>query len=205
MAPKRSLRPPMRIRGAVPSPPTCAYRMNMPSPRAVTQPTLALVAAVASNGVIGARNGLPWRLAEDMRHFRTLTSGHAIVMGRRTWQSIGRPLPDRQNIVVTRQQGLAAAGIEFAASLDAALACVRLPQPVFCIGGGELYAAALPLADRLHLTEISRAFEGDTFFPPYDRLAWREVAREPCPGPDGLACAFVTYDRVTIRAAPVSP
>ena len=100
-------------------------------------PKLALIAAVARNGVIGAGNALPWRLPADLRRFRALTSGHAVVMGRRTWESLGRPLPDRQNIVVTRAAGWHAAGAEVAASLAAALALARLPAPVFCIGGGR--------------------------------------------------------------------
>lgn len=158
---------------------------------------LAIVVAVATNGTIGARGSLPWRLPADLRHFRALTTGHAVVMGRRTWTSIGRPLPERQNIVVTRSPGFAATGAEVAPSLDAALARVRLPLPAFCIGGAELYREALPRADVLYVTEIARDVEGDTFFPPVDPLAWVEAAREPHPpeGPDRLPFDFVTYVR----------
>jgi dihydrofolate reductase len=161
---------------------------------AANAPALAIVAAVASNGVIGRAGALPWRLPADLRHFRALTSGHAVIMGRRTWASIGRELPERQNIVVTRQPDFRAPGVEVAPSLAAALALVRLPAPAFCIGGGELYREALPLATTLHLTEIGRPFDGDAKFPDYDRRAWREVAREAHPG-DGLDYAFVTYAR----------
>ncbi len=115
-------------------------------------------------------------------------------MGRRTWASIGRALPDRQNIVVTRQAEFRAAGAETVHSLPDALARVRRPAPAFCIGGGLLYRDALPHATTMYLTEIGRPFEGDTTFPAFDRSVWREVAREPHDA-DGLAYAFVTYRR----------
>jgi dihydrofolate reductase len=156
---------------------------------------LALIAAVARNGVIGSGNALPWRLPADLQRFRMLTTGHTVIMGRRTWESIGRALPDRQNIVVTRQPGYAAAGARVKASLDDALQAATLPAPVFCIGGGELYALALPRAATLHLTEIDREFEGDTRFPYFDRAAWREAARDEHRAPEGFGYAFVTYER----------
>ena len=125
-------------------------------------------------------------------------------MGRKTWESLPRALPQRQNVVVTRQDGFVAAGAEVAHSFEAALAQVRMPAPVFCIGGGELYRAALPFATTLHLTEIAREFEGDALFPPIDWSEWRESAREvrlPA-DPEGFAYAYVTYERK--RAAPSS-
>jgi len=156
-----------------------------------------LIAAVAANGVIGADNRLPWHLSEDLKRFRALTTGHAVIMGRKTWQSLPRALPQRQNIVVTRQAGFAAAGADVAHSFPAALAKVALPAPVFCIGGGELYRAALPFATKIHLTEIARDFEGDARFPPLDRSAWRETAREDRPPaePGGFPYSYVTYER----------
>jgi len=160
-----------------------------------TVPALALIAAVARNGVIGAGNALPWRLPDDLKRFRALTTGHAVIMGRRTWESLPHALPGRQNIVVTRALGRAFAGAETAASLADALARVRMPPPAFCIGGGELYAAALARACVLHLTEIDRDFAGDTRFPALDRTRWRETAREPHRAPEGFAYAFVTYER----------
>jgi dihydrofolate reductase len=165
-------------------------------------PRVALVAAVAANRVIGAGNRLPWRLAEDLKHFRALTIGHAVIMGRKTWESLPRALPERQNIVVTRQRDYAATGAELAPSFAAALASVRMPEPAFCIGGGELYRAALPYATTLHLTEIARDFDGDARFPPFARSDWRETAREDRPpeNPDGFAYAYVTYERATAAA-----
>ena len=168
----------------------------MVQPLAGSAPPLALIAAVARNGVIGAGNALPWRLPEDLRRFKALTLGHAVVMGRRTFDSLGRALPRRQNIVLTRRAALDAPGVEVAHSLEEALTLVRDPPPVWCIGGGELFRAALPLATRIELTEIDADIPGDTFFPPFDRARWREVTREAHgPGEAGLPYAFVTYER----------
>lgn len=159
---------------------------------------LAVIAAVAANGVIGVGNRLPWRLPEDLRRFRALTTGHAVIMGRRTWDSLPRPLQDRQNIVVTRRRDYVAAGAQVAGSLDAALALVALPAPAFCIGGGELYALALPRADTLYLTEIDARFDGDAHLPQFDRAAWVESRRQR--GEHGAGTGFdywfVTYCRV---------
>ena len=176
---------------------------NSPATGAATGPPaphrIALIAAVAVNGVIGAGNKLPWRLPEDLERFRALTLGHSVIMGRKTWESLPRALPGRQNIVVTRQHDYAAAGAELAPSFAAALARVRLPEPAFCIGGGEIYRAALPYATTLHLTEIAREFDGDARFPAFERNGWRETVREDHPpeGPDGFAYAYVTYERAT--------
>ncbi len=156
---------------------------------------LALIAAVAKNGVIGEGNALPWRLAEDLKHFRELTTGHAVIMGRKTWQSIGRALPQRQNIVVTRQKDFQADGAVVAHSLGEALRAVTLPPPAFCIGGGELYAQALPHATVLHLTQLDRDFAGETRFPDFDREQFRETARVEHFAPEGFGYAFVTYLR----------
>jgi dihydrofolate reductase len=160
-------------------------------------PRLAVVAAVAANGVIGDSNRLPWRLPEDLKRFRALTTGHAIIMGRKTWESLPHALPGRQNIVVTRQADFVATGAEVASSLDAALAAVRLPPPAFCIGGGQLYGDALPRADELQVTEIARDFAGDAWFPPIDTGTWREIGRVPgtAQADAGFGYAFVTYRR----------
>jgi len=164
---------------------------------ALAPPSFALIAAVASNGVIGVDNRLPWRLSDDLKRFRELTTGHAVIMGRKTWESLPRALPDRQNIVVTRQSGYGASGAQVAGSLDDALALVELPAPVFCIGGGELFAEALPRADRLYLTEIERDFVGNAHFPRWRDRQWREIARETkrSEGPAGFDYAYVTYER----------
>jgi len=177
---------------------TSAFASERGSHDAQGTPAVALVAAVAANGVIGAGNRLPWRLPADLKRFRALTTGHSIIMGRKTWESIGRPLPDRQNIVVTRQASFTAAGADIASSLDDALAQVRMPAPAFCIGGGKLYREALPRATTLYLTEIGRAFDGDATFPEFERSEWREINRETHADStdSGLPYAFVTYQRV---------
>ena len=136
---------------------------------------LALIAAVARNGVIGKRGELPWHVSEDLKHFKKITSGHAVIMGRKTYESIGRPLPKRRNIVVTRQADTEFPGCEAALSVDAAIALARSTDPCpFIIGGASLYEEALPLATELHLTTIDEEVEGDTFFPE-DLSAFEEV------------------------------
>ena len=156
---------------------------------------LALIAAVAKNGVIGEGNALPWRLPADLKYFRDLTTGHAVIMGRKTWQSIGRALPQRQNIVVTRQKDFQAEGAIVVHSLEAALRAVTLPDPAFCIGGGELYVQALPHATVLHLTQLDRDFAGETRFPDVDHAQFRETARDEHIAPEGFGYAFVTFLR----------
>ena len=159
---------------------------------------IAVIAAVARNGVIGVDNRLPWRLPEDLRRFRALTTGHAVIMGRRTWEAIGKPLPGRQNLVVTRGDHPLVPDVEFAPSLDAALSRVSLPEPVFVIGGEALYRDALPRADLLYLTEIEREFAGDARFPGFDRSRWRETEREARVALDAtgsLAYHFAVYAR----------
>jgi len=163
----------------------------------MTSPRLTLIVARARNGVIGRDGTLPWRLPEDLAFFKRTTMGHPIVMGRRTWESIGRPLPGRRSIVVSRQAGFAAAGAEVAASLDEALRLCAGSAEVFVIGGAQFYAEALPRADRLIVTEIDADFEGDTHWPAPDPLQWREAAREHLPpaGERSFALDFVTYLR----------
>ena len=160
-----------------------------------TRPRVTLLAAVAGNGVIGRDGALPWHLSEDLKRFKALTMGHAIVMGRKTHESIGRLLPGRRSIIVTRQPGYRVEGATVAHSLPAALAAARGDDEVFVIGGGEVYIAALPLADRLELTEIGRDFDGDARFPPWHKHEWREVARTSHRSAEGLPFDFVTYDR----------
>ncbi|MCS7006066.1 MAG: dihydrofolate reductase [Thermoleophilia bacterium] len=159
---------------------------------------VTVVAAIARGGVIGRDGAIPWRLPEDLARFKALTTGHAVVMGRRTWESLParfRPLPGRRNVVLTRNPSWEAQGAERAASLEEALELVEDEEGVFVIGGAELYAAALPLADELALTEIDLEVEGDTVFPEWDRAAFEEVSREDGVSRDGTRFAFVTYRR----------
>jgi dihydrofolate reductase len=163
----------------------------------MTAPRLTLIVARARNGVIGANGALPWRLPEDLAHFKRATMGHPIVMGRRTWESIGRPLPGRRNIVVSRQAQLAIPGAEVAPSLDAAIALCADADEVFVIGGAQLYREALPRAQRLVVTEIDADFDGDTFWKAPDPTQWRISAREhrPPTAERPFSLDFVTYER----------
>ena len=164
---------------------------------AATTPRLTLIVARARNGVIGASGGLPWRLPEDLAFFKRTTMGHPIVMGRKTWESIGRPLPGRRSIVITRNRTFSPAGAEVAHSLDEAIALCRDSDEIFVIGGAQLYADALPRADRLLLTEIHADFEGDTHLPAPSPARWTETNREPHPpaGSREFGFDFVDYRR----------
>jgi len=166
--------------------------------------TVTIVAAVTRNGVIGREGGIPWRIPEDMVRFRELTTGHAVVMGRRTWESLPdqfRPLPGRDNVVVTRNPEWSAQGADRAGSVEDALELLESAPRVFVIGGGEIYAAALPYADELLLTEIDAEIEGDTVFPRWERRAFVEIDRDEHVTADGTRFAFATYHRWAADAA----
>ena len=164
---------------------------------------VVLVAAVAENGVIGRDNKLPWRIKSDLQYFRKLTMGRPVVMGRKTFLSIGKPLPGRTNIVVSRDPGFSAAGILVASDLDRAMqaargdALRRNADSIAVIGGTEIFVMTMPLADRLALTVVNAKPEGDTYFPAIDPQRWLEAERAPQPqGPqDEFAFTFVTYER----------
>ena len=162
-------------------------------PRRAEPAKLAIVVAVADGGVIGVGGGLPWRLPEDLRHFKNVTMGHAIVMGRKTHESIGRALPGRRNIVVTRTAGRTFEGCEVASSLEEALALARTTdEEPRVIGGASIYEAALPSVTKIYLTEVHRQVSGDTFFPAFDRAAYREVERRKGESDD---VDFITLER----------
>ena len=163
-----------------------------------------LVAAIAENGVIGRGNALPWRIKSDLKHFRALTLGKPVVMGRKTYHSIGKPLAGRTTIVVSRDRNFAAAGAVAATSFDAALAVAhgdalrRGINTVIVAGGGEIYALAMPFASRLAITKVHKQIDGDAHFPLIDPKIWRETAHEehaPAEG-DDAAFAFVNYQRI---------
>jgi dihydrofolate reductase len=154
---------------------------------------LGLVVAVARNGGIGFKNALPWRIPEDLKRFKAVTLGHAVVMGRATHESIGRPLPERRNVVVSRT-ATAIPGCEVARSLDEALTLARTTDSMpMVIGGAQLYAEAMPLATHLFLTEVERDVEADTFFPAWERREWREVKRERAQTPE---VSFIDLERL---------
>jgi dihydrofolate reductase len=160
------------------------------------RPAISLIAAVARDGGIGHRGELLVRLPDDLPRFKRITLGTPVVMGRKTWQSIGRPLPGRHNIVVSRDADFRAEGADAVASLDAALALAGTAPLVHVIGGAELFALALPVADELQLTEIDAEFPADVFFPAWDKRRFELVAREPHETADGVRYAFSTYKKL---------
>jgi len=159
---------------------------------------LALIAAVAENGVIGAKGGLPWRLPDEMAHFKRTTLGKPVLMGRRTFVSLGRALPGRTNVVLSRDPGFAAPDAQVARDLDAALALVRAAPEVMVIGGAAVYAEALPRAERIYLTRVRARPEGDVFFPKLEPGEWREttLTEHPADARHAHAYAIVRLDRV---------
>ncbi|MDO9406480.1 MAG: dihydrofolate reductase [Polaromonas sp.] len=158
-------------------------------------PRIHMIFARAANGVIGKDNAMPWHLPEDMAHFRQLTQGKPVIMGRKTWDSLPakfRPLPGRSNIVITRQTGWQEAGALVAPSLPEAIALCGNVEEAWVMGGAQIYAQAAPLADRIEVTEIAQDFEGDAFAPVLGD-AWKETAREDQVSKNGMAFSFVTY------------
>jgi dihydrofolate reductase len=157
-----------------------------------------LIVALARDGIIGKDNAMPWHLPADLAWFRRHTFGHPVIMGRKTFESIGRPLPGRRNVVLTRDPAWRAAGVETHASLDSALASLETCAEAFVIGGAQLYAAALPRADRLFITFVDATVDGDTRFPPWRREDWRQVVREtrPADARNPYAMEFAIFERV---------
>lgn len=160
----------------------------------MTRPRIAFVVAVARNGVIGVKGDLPWRVSSDLKRFKQITMGKPVIMGRKTWESLPRrPLPGRLNIVITRHRDYAAPGAAVVASIEEALIAARVanPEEICVIGGSEIFRAFLPQADRLYLTEVDLAPDGDAIFPPLDVTEWQETAREVHPRAEGDDAGFV--------------
>ncbi|TKB50925.1 type 3 dihydrofolate reductase [Ferrimonas aestuarii] len=158
---------------------------------------LSLIACMAHNRIIGQGNQMPWHLPADLKHFKAVTMGKPVVMGRKTYESIGRPLPGRHNVVISRQPDLQIEGVSVVTSIDAALALLADEAEVMIIGGGQLYQAMLPHADRLYLTLADLHVAGDTQFPDYSQYQWQELERETLAIGDGNSCelTFVTLQR----------
>jgi len=158
---------------------------------------VALLVAVAANGVIGRGGALPWRLPDDLKHFKALTLDRAILMGRRTFESIGKPLPRRRSIVITRQRDYQPPGVEVASSFEKALELVAGEEIAFVIGGRAIYDAALPFADRLELTRVHAEVEGDVWFPQWDATHWQLIEQHHHPADEqhALAMTFETWQR----------
>lgn len=158
---------------------------------------ISVISALAKNRVIGINNSLPWRLPEDLKYFKALTLGHHILMGRKTYESIGKPLPGRTTVIITRGNYSAPEGVKIAHSIPEAIEISADDHEIFFVGGAELYAQVLPLADRLYLTEIQAEVQGDAWFPDYDKSRWRETGRERRhDDKSGLEYHFVIYARI---------
>ncbi|MGE8675192.1 MAG: dihydrofolate reductase [Achromobacter kerstersii] len=157
--------------------------------------SLTLIVAYSTNRAIGRDNTLPWKLPGDLAHFKRSTLGHPIIMGRKTWDSLGRPLPGRLNIVISRNPDFAATGATVVPTLDAAIATCGDVDQAFVIGGAQIYTHALPLAQRVLATEVHADVEGDAFFPLLPAFRWKETAREKQPAENGYEYDFVTYER----------
>ncbi|WP_019906986.1 dihydrofolate reductase [Methylobacterium sp. 77] len=163
------------------------------------RPRISLIAAVARNGVIGRDNGLIWRLGSDLRRFKALTMGKPVLMGRKTYDSIGRPLPGRRIVVLTRDRSLTIPAVTMVHDWAGALAAAGDAEELMVAGGGEIYALALPQADRIHFTEVETSPDGDTVFPAFDRRDFREVARVAQPPGERDECAFAFVDLERVR------
>jgi dihydrofolate reductase len=154
-------------------------------------PHLSIIVAIAKNRVIGANNALPWHLPEDLKRFRALTMGHHLIMGRKTYESLNRLLPGRTTVIVTRNSNYRVAGALIANSLQQAIELCGNDEEVFLIGGAELFRDGLKLADKLYITEIDAAFEGDVFFPELDQTKWQEISRERHTSAQGLSFFYI--------------
>lgn len=162
---------------------------------------ISLISAVAQNGVIGRDNDMPWHLPDDFAFFKRKTSHHPIIMGRKSLEALGKPLPNRTNIVLTRNQDFRAENVTVMHTLDdaidVAIAAPRKTDEIFVIGGAEIYAMALPIATTLYLTEIHQSYDGDTYFPSFNKNEWKEISRHPHPADERHAVSFdfVEYER----------
>ncbi len=150
---------------------------------------------MSSNRVIGAYNSLPWHLSEDLNHFKFLTTGHTIIMGRKTYESIGRPLPNRRNIVISRNIKNSYDGTEVVHSIEDAFSISKNDSEIFIIGGANIYEQALSFVDYLYITEIKKSYSGDTFFPEINKAIWIESSREDHTASNGLKFSFVNYKK----------
>lgn len=160
---------------------------------------LNLIVAYAQNNVIGRDNSLPWKLPSDLAHFKRTTLGHPVIMGRKTWESLGRPLPGRRNIVISRNPLYEAAGAQCVASLALAIEAVRDADQAFVIGGAQIYQEALPFAQQVIATEVQAHIEGDAFFAPLDKKNWTEISRISHPPENGLSFDVVQYAKLSSK------
>jgi dihydrofolate reductase len=156
---------------------------------------ISIIVAMSKNRVIGVKNSLPWHISEDLKRFKRLTTGYPIIMGRKTFESIGKPLPERRNIVISRNQNLKVQDVEVVKSIEDALKICSSENLIYIIGGEQIYNLAMPYANNIHLTEVNKEVEGDAFFPEFDKKEWKEIARENSKDFNDTSYSFVEYRR----------
>jgi dihydrofolate reductase len=157
---------------------------------------ISIIVAMSQNSVIGLKNGLPWHIPEDLKNFRKITINHSVIMGRKTYDSIGKPLKDRDNIVISRDASLKIDGVEVVNSLEKAISKISESSEIFIIGGQQIYSIALSLSTHMYVTKVDGNFDGDAFFPDYIQDEWREVAREDLISENELKFSFLKYEKI---------
>jgi dihydrofolate reductase len=157
---------------------------------------ISIIVAMSENSVIGLNNQLPWHISEDLKNFRKTTLNHCVIMGRKTYESIGKPLKDRRNIVISRSKSLLIDGVEVVNSLDKAISIVDDSSEIFIIGGEQIYTISLPMATHLYITKVNGEYKGDAFFPDYIQDEWKEIAREDLISESSLNFSFLKYERI---------
>ena len=157
---------------------------------------ISIIVAMSQNFVIGLNNQLPWHISEDLKNFKKITLNHCVIMGRKTYDSIGKPLKDRRNIVISRNNSLLIDGVEVVNSLDKAISMVDDASEIFIIGGEQIYTISLPLATHLYVTKVNGNYKGDAFFPNFIQNEWSEVAREDLISENNLNYSFLEYEKI---------
>ena len=157
---------------------------------------ITIIVAASENSVIGYKNALPWHISEDLKNFKKITINHSVIMGRKTYESIGKPLKDRRNIVISRSKSLLIDGVEVVNSLDRAISIVDDSSEIFIIGGEQIYTISLPMATHLYVTKVNGDYNGDAFFPDYIQDEWKEIAREDLISESSLKFSFLKYERI---------
>jgi len=156
---------------------------------------ITIIVAISENLVIGHRNTLPWHISEDLKNFKKITLNHSVIMGRKTFESIGKPLKYRRNIVISRNKNLQVSGVEIASSLDDAICLTKAEDEVFIIGGEQIYEIALPIATNMFITKVHSTIEGDAFFPNFDENQWKKLTQNDLESEEGIKFSFISYER----------
>jgi len=156
---------------------------------------ITIIVAISENLVIGHRNTLPWHISEDLKNFKKITLNHSVIMGRKTFESIGKPLKYRRNIVISRNKNLQISGVEIVSSLDDAICLAKSEDEVFIIGGEQIYEIALPIATNMFITKVHSTIEGDAFFPNFDENQWKKLTQNDLESEEGIKFSFISYER----------